>query len=127
MSSAGDPIDKLIWATRGRSWGFRFLLNGGLPDPLPTYESAFAGLRDDPETWHSAPSGGALRFPDPLGRRDAAGRVIPHEFVLLEDFAMAIASVADGRKHVWPLVADLYARVWEGESPPSQADLRLST
>ncbi len=37
----------LIWATRGRSWGFRFLLDGGYSDPLPVYEKAFAGAEGE--------------------------------------------------------------------------------
>ena len=37
----------LIWATRGRTWGFRFLLDGGQADPLTTYERAFARLPDE--------------------------------------------------------------------------------
>ena len=32
----------LIWATRGRTWGFRFLRDGGFPDPLPVYDLAFS-------------------------------------------------------------------------------------
>ena len=30
-----------VWATRGSSWGFRFLRNCGLVDLLATYEQAF--------------------------------------------------------------------------------------
>ncbi|MCW5951065.1 MAG: hypothetical protein KIT69_02240 [Propionibacteriaceae bacterium] len=62
----------LIWATRGRSWGFRFLLDGGFADPLPTYEQAFAGLEDDRAVCRKAGGRLALRFPDPLGRKPAA-------------------------------------------------------
>ena len=116
----------LIWATRGRSWGFRFLLKGGLSDPLPAYERSFAGDDDKPAMWRRAAGTVALRFPDPLGRRDASGRVIPHEFVLFGDRADEIESVEDGRTHIWPLVAEAYARVWDAEQPPSAADLRLT-
>ena len=42
MSPDPGRLDRLIWATRGRSWGFRFLLNAGLPDPLADYERSFA-------------------------------------------------------------------------------------
>ena len=125
------PPDKhlpelLIWATRGRSWGFRFLLRGGLSDPLLVYERSFADLEDEPTACHRAAGNVALRFPDPLGRRDASGRVIPHEFVVLGALADEIESVEDGLQHVWPLVAEAYARVWDAERPPSVADLRLT-
>ena len=116
----------LIWATRGRFWGFRFLLKGGLSDPLPAYERSFAGDDDEPATWRRAAGTVALRFPDPLGRRDASGRVIPHEFVVFGDLADEIESVEDGRTHIWPRVAEAYARVWDAERPPSAADLRLT-
>ena len=65
-----DLPERLIWATRGRSWGFRFLLKGGLSDPLLVYERSFADLEDEPATCHRAAGKVALRFPDPLGRRD---------------------------------------------------------
>lgn len=115
--------DKLIWATRGRSWGFRFLLKGGQLDPLPHYERIFAGLGDDPNAWRRVGGEVALRLADPMGRRDASGRVIPHEFVV-EDLAGEIDSVEDGRRKVWPLVDGIYARIWMSEEPPSDADVQ---
>ena len=118
--------ERLIWATRGRSWGFRFLLKGGRSDPLLVYERSFADLEDEPTTCHRAAGKVALRFPDPLGRRDASGRVIPHEFVVFGDSADEIDSVEDGLQQVWPLVAEAYARVWDAERPPTDADLRLT-
>ena len=70
----------LIWVTRGRTWGFRFLRDGGFKDPLPVYEEAFSGVEDEPEVWNRVGEKVALRFPDPLERKDLAGRVIPHDF-----------------------------------------------
>jgi hypothetical protein len=121
-----QPTEHLIWATRGRFWGFRFLLKGGLSDPLPAYERSFAGDSDKPATWCRVAGTVALRFPDPLGRRDASGRVIPHEFLVFGAQADEIESVEDGLQHIWPLVAEAYARVWDAERPPSAADLRLA-
>jgi hypothetical protein len=118
--------ERLIWATRGRSWGFRFLLKGGLSDPLLVYERSFADLEDEPTACHRAGGKVALRFPDPLGRKDASGRLIPHEFVVFGDLADEIESVEDGLQQVWPLVAEAYAGVWDAERPPSVADLRLT-
>ena len=63
----------------------------------------------------------ALRFLDPLSRQDAAGRVIPHDFVVMEALADDIESVDDGREKVWPLVADIYARAWSGSPPTAKA------
>jgi len=116
----------LIWATRGRSWGFRFLLNGGLADPLLVYERSFEGYEGELTACHRAAGNVALRFLDPLRRRDASGRLIPHEFVVFGDLADEIESVEDGMRLVWPLVAEAYAEVWDAERPPSVADLRLT-
>ena len=125
--SCDQDLSEIIWATRGRSWGFRFLLNAGLSDPLVDYERIFADLGVEPTTWRRVAEKVALRFPDPLGRRDAAGRVIPHEFVLFGDLADEIESVEDGLQRVWRRVAGAYARVWDAEDPPSVADLGFTT
>jgi hypothetical protein len=126
VSPAQDASPEgLIWATRGRSWGFRFLLNAGRPDPLAEYDRIFAAVGDEPSAWRRAAGKVALRFADPLGRRDTAGRAIPHEFVVLGDLADVIDSVEDGLRHVWPLVAETYSRIWDAEDPPTAEDIGL--
>ena len=127
MSPGQDAPEGLIWATRGRHWGFRFLLDGGFSDPLPEYERIFDGVGDSPTVWRFVAGKGALRFPDPDGRRDAAGRVIPHDFVLSEDLANDIQSAEDGREKVWPLLAEPYAQVWAAEVPPAPTGLPFAT
>lgn len=114
----------LIWATRGRTWGFRFLRRGGCEDPLPVYDAAFSGVEENTEARRrvaetmTLPEMVALRFPDPEGRRDRVGRVIPHEFVVFGPLADEINSVEDGRRLIWPRVADEYTRVWDQPEPP---------
>ena len=114
----------LLWATRGRSWGFRFLRDGGFPDPLPVYDRAFAGTEGEPTTFRRVGTEVALRFPDPDGRSDEAGRVIPHDIVVLPPLADDVRSVEDGQQIVWPLLADAFARLWNQPRPPSAADIR---
>lgn len=115
----------LIWATRGRAWGFRFLRTGGFADPLPVYQIAFAGLTDEPEVRRRVAGTGALpemvalRLPDPLGRQDRAGRVIRHDFVVFPPLADDIDSVEQGRQLLWRLVADEFERTWDLPEPPS--------
>ena len=115
---------KLIWATRGQTWGFRFLLRGECEDPLPVYDIAFSGVEDKPEAARRVPETTALpemvalRFPDPEGRRDRSGRVIPHDFVVFRPLADQIESVEDGRRLVWPLVAEDFEGLWNLPHPP---------
>lgn len=123
---------RLIWSTRGRSWDFRFLDNGGFVDPLPVYDAVFAGVSGDPETWRVVDEAIglqfgvnakmiALRFRDPLGRRDRAGRVIPHEFVVIPDTqeeANSVDSLEAGRSVVWPRVEAAYEAVWRLPKAP---------
>jgi hypothetical protein len=119
MSPGSSHAERIIWATRGQSWGFRFLLDAGLSDPLADYERAFGELRDAPTVWRREGGHVALRIPDPLGRQDAAGRVIPHEFVVFGDLADAVNSVEDGLRTIWPLVSETYASVWKSADPPT--------
>ncbi|WP_402463708.1 hypothetical protein [Isoptericola aurantiacus] len=113
----------LIWATRGRSWGFRFLLDGGYADPLDAYERAFAGTGDTESTVQRLDGRVALRLPDPDGRRDHAGRVIPHDVVVPPPLANDVRSVEDGLTVIWPLLAGAFAAVWEQERPPRREEI----
>ena len=110
----------LIWATRGKCWGFRFLDRGGFDDPLPEYDAVFTGVEGRSEVCRRVGTSVALRFPDPLGRKDAAGRVIPHDFVLFPPLADQVHSVQDGIRLVWnlPQVIDKFERVWALAKPP---------
>lgn len=115
-SSAGHDR-AFIWATRGKNWGFRFLHTAGHPNPLDIYEAAFSGVAETTEAFGAHADTVALRFLDPEKRRDAAGRVIPHEFVLFPPLSGRVSSVEDGFHLVWPLVSDVFVRVWEQPSP----------
>ena len=109
----------LLWATRGRSWGFRFLPVEGTTgaDPLALYERAYIGHEDESEgCWRT---GGllAVRFADPEGRTDESGRVIPHELVLDADEATDLATPEGAVAQLWPLLAARYAELWDGPGP----------
>ncbi|GMM97580.1 hypothetical protein MTsN4n12_29920 [Microbacterium sp. MTN4-12] len=121
-----EPVVNLIWATRGRTWGFRFLLDGEYASPLATYESAFVGTEYDDSVFRRSGDLVALRFPDPEGRTDAARRIIPHDFVVGGQAAASINSAEEGLRAIWPMVANVYASVWDGERPPSVALIRSS-
>ncbi|TFD16595.1 hypothetical protein E3T26_03895 [Cryobacterium sp. TMT1-21] len=105
----------LIWATRGRIWGHRFLLDGDLPDPLPIYDEVFSRVGDECEACVPVGERVALRFPDPLERRDLAGRIIIHEFVVFAPLSAQVTTVEDGIQQVWtqPGIADRYCQIWD--------------
>lgn len=105
----------LIWATRGRNWGFRFLRDGGFADPLPEYDAAFAGMGAGPSAYYRVGTTVAVRFPDPFGRKDSAGRVIPHELVVFPPLSNRVESVDDALEKVWPLVAEEYETAWDSD------------
>jgi hypothetical protein len=113
---------KIIWATRGRTWGFQFRRRAGLSDPLAVYGAAFVGLENERKACRRHGDTVALRFEDPLKRRDSAGRIIPHDFVVYQPLAKQVTSVEDGLRVVWPLVADEFARDWELPKPPIVTD-----
>jgi hypothetical protein len=108
-----------IWVTRGRTWGFRVLRTGGLDDPFETYEAAFAGLEDAPDAYRAASGRVAVRFPDPEERRDRAGRVISHEFVLLPPLAERVHDLATAKDLLWPKVSDTFHDSWDAKTAPS--------
>jgi len=91
------------------------------------YERIFRNTQDEPALLRRDGKNVAVRFPDPLGRRDAAGRVIPHEFIVLGGSAGEFQSYEDALDTIWPLVADAFAEVWDAENPPSLADLDITT
>ena len=108
-----------IWSTRGRTWGFRFLRDGGSADPFVDYAEAFSGVEQEREVWRRSNGVVALRFPTPGGLEDSAGRVIPQEFVVFGALASQINSVQGGIDKVWPSVAEEFKRIWDGpEAPP---------
>lgn len=107
-----------IWTTRGRDWGFRFLKSGGEAEPLDLYEPVFESAGPADSVCFHTDGVVGLRFPDPLGRADHAGRIISHEFVLWGELAERVGTVEEGLAEVWPLVADEYAAVWDSPPPP---------
>lgn len=110
---------RLVWATRGRTWGFRFVDHGGLAEPLDVYEDLFGRFDGEREVLCRSGDRVAVRFADPEGRTDAAGRVIPHDFVVLgpRQVVDEIDSVDAGRRIIWPEVADRYDLLWNESDP----------
>lgn len=103
----------MIWATRGKNWGFKFLLDGGYEDPLPIYEEIFDQYSQETEFLHKTRGKVALRFGDPLHRKDASGRDISHDFVIMDNELLKTYSFEDVRELVWSHVANTYSLLWD--------------
>lgn len=102
-----------LWATRGYSWGFRFLRQNIVGDPLPLYEGAFSLSQGEDECFHRFEGGVAIRFVDPEGRKDRSGREIVHDFVLDGAAVGRAASYDEVRDTVWKEVQEEYEALWE--------------
>ena len=113
---------RLIWVTRGRTWGSRFLRDGQISDPLHDYETAFLGFEDAQEVWQRIGDRVALRFADPSGKRDQSGRQIFHDFVVFSPDSENINSLEDGLRLVWPQVSEQFERSWNQPNPPASGD-----
>lgn len=125
-----------LWSTRGLAWGFRILHHppGDRDAWLAVYETAFRNSSGSGECFaravldtprSRAEPCAALRFPDPESRRDQAGRVIPHEFVILGDAAAGVSSWEEGQARLWPLVAQGYSAIYGASTPPGDGAFRF--
>lgn len=108
----------ILWATRGHTWAFSFLRNDFDVEPLLAYDAGFEGFPEDSEGCFGRSNLLALRFFDPEGRSDFSGRSIVHEFVVAGDDIADINTLDEGRRRIWPVVADEYAKIWNSPEPP---------
>ena len=110
-----EPTD-VIYSTRNKNQGFSFRRDGNLPDPLNEYDQAFGGNQDTDAFFRRYGKDNekvAARFLDPEGRKDAAGRVIPHEVIVPKSMASGINNLDDVRSKIWPSLKDEYARGYD--------------
>lgn len=110
-----EPTD-VIHTTRGHSKGFTFLKTGGLKDALSTWEGSFgAADRNSREIFKKLADGKiAAAFDDPQGRKDFAGRLIPHQVVIPKSMAGDLNNLDDVKTKIWPLIKDQYDAFYEG-------------
>jgi hypothetical protein len=99
-----------VFASRGKHSGNRFLLSGGLRDPLPEYERAgFDRMLPNSHARYGRNAEKiAVSFHDPQGRKDFSGRPILHEVVIPAHHASGIDSYTAARDRAWELVQKAY-------------------
>lgn len=91
--------------------------DAGLDDPRAAYLRWFSGIENEMPVYRKNGDVVVVRFPDPQGRRDSAGRIIPHEFVVFSPTSDGITSVNAAIRDLWPEVQDTFARVWDDPKP----------
>jgi hypothetical protein len=99
----------VIHATRGKEKGFGFYEKGGLMDALDEYTSAFGTNSDGGTLFKRVGDNNekvAFRFMDPDGRKDRAGRLIPHEVILPEPLSKGVTNLDEAVAKVWPMIKD---------------------
>ena len=113
---AKEPIN-IVHSSRGKKVGFQFLNRGGLDDPLKEFESAglhtSIGERDGYfKRYGKNLEKVAATFNDPDGRKDFAGRIIPHQVMLPESLAKGVSSNEDAKNVAWPLIKDTFEALY---------------
>lgn len=126
-------MQNLLWYTRGREWGFRYLhlpeLRTGGWDPI--YDSIFESDARIPRRWHGAIT---LAEGKPLGYvasrfhdhgavwKDDVGREIPHEMlVILDSDATEEIAGLDWERVVMDYVRTYYSDQFSKDSAEVQA------
>ncbi len=105
----------VIHASRGKDVGFRFLKKGGVPDPMHEYEKAFNDSMSG-DLFQRLPDGKvAVRFMDPEGRKDFAGRLIPHEVIVPATMSSGLNSVSDVVQNLWPILKPAHDEMYVEE------------
>uniref|UniRef100_A0A7C4VR54 Uncharacterized protein n=1 Tax=Desulfatirhabdium butyrativorans TaxID=340467 RepID=A0A7C4VR54_9BACT len=117
-------LQNLLWSTRGREWGFRFLhkpaVQVGIWESI--YQSIFGSDECVPQRWHGTIThsyGPALqyvasRFIDPIKVwKDAAGREIPHEMLLILETGAEETAGFDWERVVFEFVRSYYQDQFE--------------
>lgn len=106
----------IIHSSRGHTKGFHFLERGGINNPLAEREKA--GISDSTPIGTFKRYGNNLEkafvsFHDPLGRRDFAGRVIPHEVHLPKHLAEGVNTHEEAVNKAWPLIKDKFDTMYK--------------
>lgn len=101
----------VVHASRGHAVGFKFLKSGGLSDAFQEYERAGFTGHESGEVflrYGVNKEKVAARFLDPQGRKDLAGRTIPHDVFVPAALAKGLNSLADVKDVIWPLLQPDY-------------------
>jgi hypothetical protein len=103
-----DPIT-VMHLSRGKNKGFRFYNDGQSPSPLSEYDKGFEGHQESASHFKKYDGKIAATFLDPEGRKDRAGRPIPHQVIIPKSMADGIDNVNDVVTKIWPIIKEDYS------------------
>ena len=115
-----EPSD-LIFATRTRGQGISFVRKGNLPDPLLEYDRGFGSDSGEKNVFRRYGDNNekiAVSFDDPDGRKDHAGRVIPHEVIIPKSMSAGINTHAEAVAKAWSILGPKYSEDYDKEINP---------
>jgi hypothetical protein len=111
---SAEPTD-IIHATRSRTKGFQFRAKGGLSDPFMEWSKNDDGSSMGPAFLRYGDRNEKVvgTFLDPLGRKDQAGRVIPHTVILPEHLSKNVHNADDLFNKAWDLIKDDFDKFYD--------------
>ena len=117
VDKAVESPTSLVFSTRTKNKGFSIYDKGGLSNPFGALESAgmITGRNElQPGNIRKLKDGSvAAVMHDPRGRKDSAGRVIPHSMIIPKSMSAGIDSISDVASKIWPLLEDRYAAMYD--------------
>lgn len=105
---SSEPIT-VMHMSRGKNNGFRFYNDGQSPSPLSEYDKGFDGQQESHSHFKKYDGKVAATFLDPEGRKDRAGRPIPHQVIVPKSMADGINNVDDVVAKIWPIIKEDYS------------------
>lgn len=106
-----DKMTNVAHLSRGKDYGFRVIQSGGSSDAVSSADSVFgedASGSSMPGNFEKKEGHVLSTFLDPEGRKDRAGRVIPHTVVVPPSQSSGLNSSKDVQDKIWPKLKDNY-------------------
>lgn len=106
-------LENLMHFTRTKNRGFSVFNDGNHPKPMTMANKIMGDDWDTSDKLMDTDRGLGVLLTDPEGRKDRAGRDIPHLIIMPNSMRDEIRSVDDVREKVWPALKDDYAAVYD--------------
>lgn len=106
-------LENIAFFSKPKNRGFQIFNDGNHPKPLSLLDEVFGTKQDVRDELIDSPYGLGVTLSDPQGRKDRAGRTIPHVIIIPNSMRSDIRSVQDVQDKIWPLLEESYADRYE--------------